>query len=238
MLHLTIICKDVTMQKGFTLSEILITLAIIGVVAVMTIPAVMTKYTKRVVETRLAHFYSAINQAMVRAEVDLGDVKSWDTLANPNVDGISNIETTEKNKEWVNKYLCPYFKCVSVETCPHHAAKVCVSMVNGSAFSIMRDDFTFYPDRKNLNKDNNFQGKTCFAFTFAPTSVNSKYSNNKRVEPYVGSWNGKKSTLFTSNTYGCKCETNCGCGNNQNKYCTKLIQMNGWEIPRDYPFKF
>jgi len=46
------------MKKGFTLAEVLITLGIIGVVAAMTIPTLMTKYAKQRTETQLVKFYS------------------------------------------------------------------------------------------------------------------------------------------------------------------------------------
>lgn len=39
------------MKKGFTLAEVLITLGIIGVVAAVTIPALVTTYQKRATES-------------------------------------------------------------------------------------------------------------------------------------------------------------------------------------------
>ena len=58
--------------RAFTLAEVLITLAVIGVVAALTIPNLVQSYKKRVVETRLARFYSMINQALKMSEVDNG----------------------------------------------------------------------------------------------------------------------------------------------------------------------
>ena len=55
------------MKQAFTLAEVLITLGIIGVVAAMTLPALIQSYANTVVETRLAKFYSTINQAIARA---------------------------------------------------------------------------------------------------------------------------------------------------------------------------
>ena len=62
---------------AFTLAEALITLGIIGVVAAMTLPILVQTYRNHVVETRLKKFYSIINQAVQRAEVDYGDRKDW-----------------------------------------------------------------------------------------------------------------------------------------------------------------
>jgi prepilin-type N-terminal cleavage/methylation domain-containing protein len=38
--------KEVCMKKGFTLAEVLITIAIIGIVAALTIPSVIINYQK------------------------------------------------------------------------------------------------------------------------------------------------------------------------------------------------
>ena len=60
--------------KGFTLAEVLITLGVIGVVAAMTIPTVMTAYQKHMVETRLKHVYSTILQSFKMIQAQYGDV--------------------------------------------------------------------------------------------------------------------------------------------------------------------
>ena len=57
-------------KVAFTLAEVLITLGIIGIVAAMTMPALIQKNNNKVVETRLKKFYSAINQAVLMAEKD------------------------------------------------------------------------------------------------------------------------------------------------------------------------
>ena len=41
------------MKKGFTLSEVLITLGIVGVVAVLTVPGVMKNYKSRLYTAQL-----------------------------------------------------------------------------------------------------------------------------------------------------------------------------------------
>ena len=52
-----------TRFKGFTLAEVLITLGIIGVVAAMTMPALIANYQKKVLETKFKKAYSEISQA-------------------------------------------------------------------------------------------------------------------------------------------------------------------------------
>lgn len=69
--------RIIIMKKGFTLAEVLITLGIIGVVAAMTIPTLMTKYAKQRTETQLVKFYSMINQTLKMSVADNGDPDGW-----------------------------------------------------------------------------------------------------------------------------------------------------------------
>jgi len=52
------------MKKGFTLSEILITLGIVGIVAVLTVPSVMRNYRNRLYVAQLQKTYSQITNAI------------------------------------------------------------------------------------------------------------------------------------------------------------------------------
>lgn len=51
------------MKKGFTLSEVLITLGIVGTIAALTIPAVVSNYKKKVYVTQLKKTYNQIFDA-------------------------------------------------------------------------------------------------------------------------------------------------------------------------------
>jgi prepilin-type N-terminal cleavage/methylation domain-containing protein len=62
-------------KKGFTLSEVLITLAVIGTVAALTIPAVVSNYQKHQTVTRLKKTYSALANTTNLAIADHGPVE-------------------------------------------------------------------------------------------------------------------------------------------------------------------
>ncbi len=64
-------------KYAFTLAEVLITLAIIGVVAALTIPTVIRNYQERQTVTALKKFYTEISQAYSRAQVDNGTPDNW-----------------------------------------------------------------------------------------------------------------------------------------------------------------
>ncbi len=70
------------MKKGFTLAEVLITLAIIGVVAALTIPTVIRNYQERQTVSALKKFYSQISQAFKLAEIENGTIDTWDWTNN------------------------------------------------------------------------------------------------------------------------------------------------------------
>lgn len=59
-------------KTAFTLAEVLITLGIIGVVAALTMPALIGNYRKKVLETSFKKSYSVIAQAMQRLIDDEG----------------------------------------------------------------------------------------------------------------------------------------------------------------------
>ncbi|PWL75681.1 hypothetical protein DBY21_07760 [Candidatus Gastranaerophilales bacterium] len=58
--------------QGFTLSEILITLGIIGIVAAMTFPVLMSGYQKAVLKPQIKKFYSELSNAYNAVNYDNG----------------------------------------------------------------------------------------------------------------------------------------------------------------------
>ncbi len=92
-------------KTAFTLAEVLITLGIIGVVAAMTLPALIGKYQKLRNATQLKVTYSIISQAFKQAEADYGDSKFWFS----DMYGKTSGSEAYLN-ELADKYFLPYVK--------------------------------------------------------------------------------------------------------------------------------
>ena len=136
-------------------------------------------------------------------------------------------------REWLGKYLFPYIKYQDVSDCRVETAlgdsnitqtALCFHMANGALIRTHIDanggGLAYFVNGKlEANPRNKFD------FQYAKTNKKSEF-----VEPYVFNWNGNEESLTSVGTWGCyKGCTNCS-------YCTKIIQLNNWEIPDDYPW--
>lgn len=65
-------------KRAFTLSETLITLGIIGVVASMTLPSVINKYQEKVTITKLKKIYSILSQCYLTSVQKYGTPDEWE----------------------------------------------------------------------------------------------------------------------------------------------------------------
>ncbi|MCM1339261.1 MAG: type II secretion system GspH family protein, partial [Muribaculaceae bacterium] len=102
--HLDNIPLEIPQVKAaFTLAEVLITLGIIGVVAAMTIPNLMSKIQKRRLETQVKATYSVIQQTMRNAEGQGADFQM-----------AFNDYSDAAMKEWFETFIVPGLKVESV----------------------------------------------------------------------------------------------------------------------------
>jgi prepilin-type N-terminal cleavage/methylation domain-containing protein len=72
------------MKKGFTLTEVLIALSIIGVIAAMTIPNLLVSTGNKKLKTQLQKFMADMNQAIKLYEMDYGTILQADGNATAN----------------------------------------------------------------------------------------------------------------------------------------------------------
>ena len=98
------------MKKGFTLSEVLITLGIIGVVAAMTMPVLIQQQQKLHYVIALKKAYSVWEQAFQRMQTE--DEYYIDNLYHTNFfSKIPTTNITDKNEYWKNN-LSKYIQMV------------------------------------------------------------------------------------------------------------------------------
>lgn len=64
--------KFINQEKGFTLAEVLITLGIIGIIAAMTLPAIIANKKRSELKSQLLAGYSLLQQALQRMNADYG----------------------------------------------------------------------------------------------------------------------------------------------------------------------
>lgn len=103
------------MKKAFTLAEVLITLGVIGIVAAMTLPALVQKNNEKETVAKLKKFNSTMNQAFMLAKNKNGGIENWGltqagTISTPTDEEIIN-DNNMKNKFW--DIMSPYLKTVS-----------------------------------------------------------------------------------------------------------------------------
>lgn len=201
---------------GFTLAEVLITLGIVGVVATMTLPSVINHYQKQATALKVKKFYNMINNTINRSIVDNGDVNTWFPERKAN--------TYEENVNFLKTYILPYIKYDRYEKSSKNNY-VYIYLTYGGLINFGTDkngtDFGYYINGKPEHNPRN-------TFIFGLNKKNMP--NTTFVEPYSHSWDGQYQSLKTNKTFGCKkgCET-CA-------YCTKMLQLNDWKFPNDYPW--
>lgn len=229
---------------AFTLAEVLITLAIVGVVAAVTIPALMQEYNKTIAESRLAKFYAAINNAVRLSEIENGSHANWDSIgASCDYDDETDscISGTENAVQWFNKYLAKYMNYNKIETykydagenpgpdAPHGSVKCLVYFNDGSLLEFNSRAVTFYVSandfKKYLNDPKEILGKKSFTFFYYTDEGHNAFETYNFDKPH--------DDLLNNAEYGCNERAS-------NKYvnCAALIQQNGWKVPDDYPLKF
>lgn len=221
---------------GFTLAEVLITLGIIGVVAALTIPTLMTAHKKHVTAAKLKRAVSSINQAIKLSESENGEVENWDR--------------TLPQNEFMDKYFRPYMKitqvCNPVTDCGYKSTAPWIYL-NGTE----RGDYS----NPNFGDRTPFLTMDGFMYTYSifPNDSDLIMSNNNRI--IIVDINGaEKPNQFGKDVfflyrieeedsiipYGANKtdgEIRRSCSKTGDGfYCAALIRANGWEIPNSYPW--
>ena len=218
-------------RLAFTLAEVLITLGIIGVVAALTMPAVVGNYKRQQAIQQLKKTYSVLSQAFNRAVAEYGDSTEWDTV------------TTETAYSYFDTYWKPYLqapeRCYSYQECGYSkltpffkANKISdgynvnpiynrvlmhlndgtfVMIITGSGYG--EDDRRILVDLNGAKLPNRF-GNDVFFFLRV---------NGKGIVPY-----GYDKSID---------EVNRECSKSRDGYmCAARLMQAGWSMDKDYPF--
>ena len=198
---------------AFTLAEVLITLGIIGVVAALTIPTLMANHRRKVTATRLKQSYNILYNAIKASEAENGSWLYWDAP-----------EKGGNTKEFAEKYILPYLKYTDVgenTVFDGISVKYYIKLVNGTTVGLSMGLCLDFVVDINGEKAPNKWGYDQFDFL-----LNIKQSDNGYPKEF-----GPKGRGATRETLLQKC------GGTSLQECAGLIELDGWEIAKDYPHR-
>ena len=205
-------------NKGFTLAEVLITLVIIGVVAALTIPAMMANHRKEETASKLKKFFTTMTQAKNLWAQEVG--MNQNDIYFPD----DAVNDADKTLEFYNTYLGKHISSVKTEKLD--SKRIRSYLNDGTCFisyiGSNRYMFYFYFTDASKCTREIYDGKTSFLFQM--NNVGFVASHNPKIN-------------YTRDELLNLC-ANPESGNpNSRHMCTRLIQVDGWRIKDDYPVR-
>ena len=216
-------------KNAFTLAEVLITLGVIGIVAAMTLPALIQKQQKKEISVSLKKFYSAMSQAILMSQTVNGDIENWsrsDNLKDDDPD-MQSTKNYEEMKRYWDKYYAPFIKTVRTEKSTEDGeGRLKVYLSYGSSMSIWNGGCMSFLYDANGDKKPNERGCDIFYFHVCEEikERNLYLGNRKYFGPagMIDAVNRDKALQL------CKADTlNCG---------SLLILYDNFEFKKDYPW--
>lgn len=232
-------------NKGFTLAEVLITLGIVGVIAALTLPNLITEHQKDVTVNNLKKVYSEITQAIKLAEAEHGSIEGW------------NFD--QSNKQFYDEYLTKYIATTGETTVgeiksTYNIKYIRLSGVEENVFAPLANAASVInlpsgmqlflsnvipsaPDLPtksllvdiNGYKNPNKMGKDLFYFRiYKKKGLVPSYEDDGK---FYTEYNREK-TLNGPSSYSYQCNK-AGRG----VWCGALIIYDGWKISDDYPWQ-
>ena len=219
-------------KNGFTLAETLITLGIIGIIAAIKIPNLITSHQKKVTVTKLQKSISILNQAYRLSYEDVGEPGDAFELG---------CETYFKT------YWEPYIKGVTLCNNSNCAYKDGVSHPKGTTQGMGGD----YKDNilcPFLTMDETlyivFTGSTAEDKTVPSSTIAVDINGNKKGPNrfgkdffYLSRLEEGKGVVPMGNTLSTDTiMSNCS-ESGSGFYCAERIKRAGWQIDKSYPWK-
>ncbi len=179
--------KDIS-KFGFTLAEVLITLGIIGIVAAMTLPALINKYREQEIITRVKKTYTSIAQALELVQANYGTPGDNSSLF---AKGRTSAEITKE----LSKYFNGARYCeagANAEGCKNLNYKIkYASLLQSGTSGAQMTNMTGYP-RIVLNNGTvlaiSTRDSDCSNYVVSGTSFNSDGSIKKNPDGTTATW--------------------------------------------------
>ena len=114
------------MKKGFTLAEVLITLTIVGTIAVLTIPQVMQDYKYKLYTTQLKKVYSEISNGIELAKNTENTDDFFET---------ASFNATSNAQHGAQYFLTNYIKNINDYSCGEDAKCYTAQIRNGANYT-------------------------------------------------------------------------------------------------------
>ena len=202
-------------HTGFTLSEVLITLVIIGVVAAITVPNIIANSRHSAASAKIVKFYSTLSQASFKAKADGNDWNYWAESANAASDS-----TSDTVYEFAKQYILPYFNYYKYKL---EGNSIYVYLNDGTSLRIAKGTCIDFVYDTNGDRSPNNEGSDISRFLYCPNSTDA-WVSSATVIPY----RPKSITSRSQALSMCKSD---------GKYCTALLAEDGWQFKSDYPRK-
>ncbi|MBE7706477.1 MAG: type II secretion system protein [Cyanobacteria bacterium SIG30] len=223
-------------KNAFTLAEVLITLAIIGVVAALTIPTLITNYQQQEWVVQFKKNYSIINRITNLAIMDYGSMAGW---------ALGEVDNGADAVRYVQTYMAPYLRIAKdcedstegdcgyttrglngTPSMPIDGRFAKLYLADGSLLGFRIYDNTSTRKRvlivfdSNGQKKPNIYGKDIFYMLHVIAFDNRTDARGKLVSAGGG---GAIDSVNDSNS-ACK-------KSGRGYYCGHVIMQNSWKIP-------
>ena len=242
---------------GYTLVEILVTLAIIGIVAALTIPSLFHRWERHSIEIGIKEAFQILNSSISASTSENGSLDDW----NYNID----------SEVFANQYIAPYIKhsgyflldknIFNTDYSPRPMwqsyERPAALISTSSKVPVFRLDngmlllVSVYPDTSyydnvylhidlNGKKGPNIVGNDIFMFVITKKTPTTRifdtcsYYTNYGMEcrwTLNDHLNGRTGCNSTGKNY-------TGGSGHSGESCTRFIQMHGWKIPDNYPVNY
>lgn len=173
-----------------------------------------------------------MNQALQKSELEYGDKSLWNDAGGHLCYGCVKADPLLTDAQFFDKYLRPNLTVIDYKRTAqpgiYDFPLDTYTLKNGLQFVVYDSgaNYWLFTDTKTEK----VKGKNAFMFAFIPRIENDyKYlwifHENKGIEPFAYGFTDS----YEYNMSQCKKNADS---------CTKIIQINNWKIPDDYPIKF